>query len=191
MRHVPLQMACLALLLALSAAAARAAEDSDDADAAAMQAAAREHLSKAKLTMEEAIAIALKKHAGGHAIEAAFEVDGDDYDFIVEVASGNKLFDVEIDAVSGKIESNEPVTDAEPGDQAEMKAVVKSKVPLTKAIAAALEAVGQKGARAFDAGPHVVENKLIFEVGVLAGKDIFDVRIDGATGKVLAQKKIE
>ncbi len=136
--------------------------------------------------------MALKKHAGGHAVEAGFEVEGDDdYDFVVEIASGGKVYDVEVDAVSGKIESNEVVSDADPDSQAEVKAVVKSKISLTKAIAAAIQAVGGKGVLAFDAGPHLVEGKLMYEVGLLSGEDIYDVRVDGTTGKVLVQKKVE
>ncbi len=181
----------LAALVAAACCWPAAAADEPADDAAEIQQTARLHLAKTKLTIEEAIAIALKKHAGGHAIEAAFEVEEEDYDFIVEVAVGNKLFDVEVDAVGGKIESNEPVTDATPEEKATAAAVAKGKVPLTKAVAAALESVGVKGAKAFGAGPRLIDGKLIYEVGILADKDIYAVRVDGTTGKATEKKKVE
>ncbi len=178
--------ALLPLGLCLLAASAQAADDAE----AAVHASVKKHLPKAKLTLEEAIDLALKKHPDGQAVEAGFEVEAGDYDYIIEISSGGKSYEVEVDAVSGKIEDDAEVTDAEADEQAAAQAVAKSKVPLSKAIAAALEAVGGK-ARAFDAGPRLADGKLVFEIGLLSGKDIYDVHVDSGTGKVLAQKKAE
>ncbi len=189
MKRTLLLLAVMPLVLLLLAGPVRAADT--DADTAEMLENAKKHLPKAKLTLVDAISAALKKHANGHAVNAEFNVDGDDYDFVVEIASGGKLYDVEIDAVTGKIEDDTEVTDAADDEKAAAAAAAKSKITLVKAIGAALQAVGGKGTRAIDAGPHLTEGKLVYEVGLLSGEDVYDVRVDGVTGKVLAQKKAE
>jgi len=190
MKGTLLLLAAMPLMLCLLAGHARAAADADDEDAAINEN-VRKHLPKAKLTLADAIALALKKHPGGHAVEAGFDVDGDDYDFVVEVASGSKHYDVEIDAVTSKIESDKELSDAESDDQDAEEAAIKSKITLSKAIGAAIHALGGKGVHAFDAGPHLDDGKLIYEIGLLSGEDIYGVQIDGTTGKVLAQRKAE
>jgi uncharacterized membrane protein YkoI len=189
MKGFMLLLALAPLSLCLLAAQVRA-DDEPDAEEAKIHENARTHLPKAKLTLAEAIPLALKSHPGGHAVEGGFEVDGDDYDFIIEISVGGKLYDVEVDAMTGKVESDNEVADASAEEKTAAQAVAKTKITLAKAITAAVQAIG-KGARAFDAGPHLAEGKVVYEVGIVSGKDIHDVHVDGATGKVLAQKKAE
>jgi uncharacterized membrane protein YkoI len=167
-------------------------ENKVDEEEAAVHENARKFLPAVKLNLSEAITAALKSHAGGHAVEGGFEATDTEKDFVIEVAAGGKLYDVTVDAISGKVKDDSEVTDAADADEkAAGQAVLKSKTTLAKAVGAAIHALGGKGVHAFDAGAHVAEGKLIFEIGLLSGKDIYDVQVDGATGKVLAQRKAE
>src|ERR1700722_18554547 len=110
----------VAILLTLSAAAAAAPEKAaveakppaatkPPVDLTKDVALAKKALAKAKITMSEAVEIALKE-VPGKAVAGELVAEGDELDFMVEVIVDGKHKDVEIDAVSGKVEGVEDVS---------------------------------------------------------------------------------
>src|SRR5688572_20914441 len=59
-------------------------------------------LSEAKISLTEAIAIA-EKNQGGEAYDASLDTDGMGLNYEVDVAVGDKTFEVNVDAVSGEV----------------------------------------------------------------------------------------
>ena len=188
---IGIAIACLAL--GLAAAPARSADD-----AAAIQANARKRLPQAGISLAAAIAAAVKKHPEGQAVRATLEiVEGDDDDdannfvlFSVEVVVGERHFDVEIEGASGACEGDAPIGGELALDKALVEAVARTKFTLARAVGAALDRVDLSGSRAFDARPLWDDGKLVYAVGVLVGEDIYDVRLDGTTGKLLSKQKV-
>ncbi len=185
-------MACLAL--GLAAAPARSADD-----AAALQSTARKRLPQAGISLAAAIAAAVKKHPEGQAVRATLEiVEGDDDDddvdnfvlFSVEMVVGERHFDVEIEGANGACEGDAPIGGELALDKALVEALARTKFSLARAVGAALDRVDLSGSRAFDARPLWDDGKLVYAVGVLAGEDIYDVRLDGTTGKLLTKQKV-
>ena len=180
-------IALASMLLGLSSASIRA----DEVEA-------REHanakiaLGKAKLTMEQAVAAALKQVPGGKAVEAELELEGDEVEFEVEVVSGGKHMEVSLDAISGKVKSvkeegkegeQDEDEDENEDEQAETDAA-QAKITLSQAIAAALKQV--PGGKAFEAeAEREDDDKLVFEIELLSGDKVMEVEIDAMTGKVL------
>lgn len=65
-------------------------------------------LAKAQITLEQAITTALQQHPGGKASKAELDSEKGSTFFEVEVAAADqKVFDVKIDAASGKVLSNQ------------------------------------------------------------------------------------
>jgi uncharacterized membrane protein YkoI len=187
MKRILLLFGWMPLALGLIGSA-RGAEDLEHENEGKLHENARKHFSKAKLTLEQAIELALKKYPDGRAIEAGFDVEEDDYDFYVEVASGGRHHEVEIDAITGKIEDDKEEAEAESKKEDNENAAAKSKFTLIQAIKAAQAAVPGK---AFEVESQLKDGQLAFVVGVLSGEDIHDVWIDAATGKVLAKKDVK
>lgn len=176
-------IALVSMLLALGSAPVRA-----DEDEAKEHANARIALGKAKLTMEQAVAAALKQVPGGKAIEAELELEGDDVVFEVEVVSGDKHMEVTLDAVSGKVkeveeEGKEGEKDEEDEDEQAETDAAKAKITLSQAIAAALKEVPD--GKAFEAETEREDGKLVFEIELLSGEKVMEVEVDAMTGKVL------
>jgi uncharacterized membrane protein YkoI len=177
-------IALVSMLLALDSAPVRA-----DEDEAKEHANARIALGKAKLTMEQAVAAALKEVPGGKAVEAELELEGDDVVFEVEIVSGRKHMEVKLDAISGKVKEVEEEgkegkkdEDEDEDEQAETDAAM-AKVTLSQAIAAALKQV--PGGKAFEAEAEREDGKLIFEIELLSGDKAMEVEVDAMTGKIL------
>jgi uncharacterized membrane protein YkoI len=185
-------LAGFSLATCLLAAQARAI-DLENEEEAKEHENARQYLAKAKITLADAITRALKKYPNGAAVEAGFDVleskTGKEFDFIVEIADGGHHHEVEIDAITGKLDSDEEEPIAESLKEDNENTAAKSKITLVKAIAAALEAV--PGAKAFEIEADLDEDKLSYEVGLLLGKDIYHVQVDGSTGKVLGKEKVD
>lgn len=57
----------------------------------------------AKITLNEAIAAALKEAPGGKAFEAETERENDKLAFEIEVLSGDRFLEIQIDAMTGKV----------------------------------------------------------------------------------------
>lgn len=180
-------IALVSMLLVLGSTPIRA-----DEDEAKEHANAKIALGKAKLTLEQAVAAALKQVPGGKAVEAELELEGDGVEFEVEIVSEGKHMEVEIDAVSGKVKSvkeegeddeKDEDEDEDEDEQAETDAA-QAKITLSQAIATALKQV--PGGKAFEAEvERKDDNKLVFEVELLAGDKVMEVEIDAMTGKVL------
>lgn len=177
------------LFLALGLCSAPAWADEDEAKEHAN---AKIALGKAKLTMEQAVAAALKRLPDGKAVEAELELEGDEVVFEVEIVTGGKHMEVKLDAISGKIkeveeEGKEDEKDEKDGEhedeQAETDIAAKGKITLSQAIATALKQV--PGGKAFEAETEREDGKLIFEIELLAGDKAMVVEIDAMTGKVL------
>lgn len=178
-------IAMVSMLLALGSTPVSA-----DEDEAKEHANARIALGKAKLTLEQAVAAALKQVPGGKAVEAELELEGNNVEFEVEVVSGGKHMEVTLDAVSGKVKNvkeegkdGEKDEDEDEDEQAETDAAM-AKITLSQAIAAALKEV--PGGKAFEAeAEREDDNKLVFEIELISGDKVMEVEIDAMTGKVL------
>ena len=180
------------VFLALGLCSAPAWADEDEAKEHAN---AKIALGKAKLTMEQAVAAALKRLPDGKAVEAELELEGDDVVFEVEVVTGGKHMEVKLDAISGKIKAveeegkaddkdeNDGEDEGDEDEQAETDIAAKAKITLSQAIATALKQV--PGGKAFEAESERDDDKLIFEIELLAGDKVMEVEIDAMTGKVL------
>ena len=70
----------------------------------------------AKLSLTQAISIA-EQHVKGRAASAEFEKSGTRHFYDVEVVAGSKVFDIEVDGMTGKVgKVAEDVSDAEEND---------------------------------------------------------------------------
>jgi uncharacterized membrane protein YkoI len=175
-------MICSVVLLGLTLviSPARAA----DKEEAKEHEEAKNALAEAKISLAQAVEIALKAVPGGKAVEAEIDLEGaDDVDFDVEVIVDGAHKKVEIDGVTGKVEVIEKEADEKDEEEKTEAAVASSQTTLLQAIEIALKAV--PGATAYKAEPQMEKGKLIWEVEVMSGDQFKDVEIDPATGKVL------
>lgn len=91
------KMIAVFVLATLGAGAAAVAAQHSENDAVA--------IGNAKVTLVDAVGIA-QRHAAGQASRAEFEHGKQGWIYEVEVVSGNKVFDVQVDAVKGTILSS-------------------------------------------------------------------------------------
>lgn len=169
------------------------------ADVRQDQSRAKAGLAKAKLSLAEAVDAALKKVPKGKAVEAGFDRREQGAVYVVEVVSGQKHLEVEIDAATGEAlgveEENETSEEAtkgsdEPDDEElENEAASSSKTSLADAIRTASKEV--KKGKAFDAEFRREQGKLVIEVELLDGEDVKVVNIDAKTGKIVKVQKDE
>lgn len=154
-------------------------------------AAAKKALAEAKITLAEAVAIALEK-VPGKAVSAELKAEKDELDFEVEILVDGKHKEVEIDAVTGKIEGVEDVSAEELKSEAEEvkaeTAAAEAATTLAQAIAIAMKHVPE--GRCLVAEPDFKKKtgKLVFEVGLLVDDKVKEVQIDGASGTVIKTK---
>ncbi len=167
-------------------------------DEAKEDAHARANLPKAKITLAEAVEIAMKKVPDGKAVEAGLEMKADHLEFLVEIVTGKRHNEVEIDAVSGKviqveIEDQKKLEDGETAEEhaeneaLETEAAATAKFTLLKAIHAALKDV--KGGKAFEANFEREKGNLVVSVDVLAADEISEAEFDAMTGKLIEIEK--
>jgi uncharacterized membrane protein YkoI len=182
-------LALAAVVATTSTFATLASADLDRQDYAR----AKAGLAKAKLTLADAVDAALKKVPKGKAVEAGLEHGEDETVFVIEVVSGAKHLEVEIDSATGEVlgveEENEETEERakgsdEPDDEElENEAASSSKTSLADAIRTATKEV--KKGKAFDAEFQREQGKLVVEVELLDGDQIKVVQIDAKTGKLL------
>lgn len=186
----------LALVTVMATTFSLAAAASGD-DARQEYARAKAGLAKAKLTLVEAVEAALKKVPKGKAVEAGLEHGEDQTVFVIEVVSGKKHLEVEIDSATGEVlgveeeheeaEEGKKGTDEPDDEGVENEAAASSKTSLADAIRTASKEV--KKGKAFDAEFRRDQGKLIVEVQLLDGEDVRVVNIDAKTGKMTKVKK--
>jgi uncharacterized membrane protein YkoI len=152
-------------------------------DEAKEHADAKAVLAVAKIDLLTAVKTAIQKVPDGKAFRAATEKEKDKSIFEVHLLVGDKVKEVEIDAVTGNVLEVED-DDDEPADAAKdaKMALEKSKVTLAAAIEAAL--AGHKDAKAFEAEIEWEDDKAEVEVEYLDGGKIMEANIDPMTGKV-------
>jgi uncharacterized membrane protein YkoI len=159
---------------------------------------ARANLPKAKITLAEAVEIAMKKVPDGKAVEAVLQMHDNRLQFEVEIVTGKRHQEVEIDAMTGKVlqvedEQQEKREEAESAEEhketeaLETEAAATAKFTLLKAIHAALKDV--KGSQAFEANFEREKGKLVISVELLAGDQIEEAEFDAMTGKLVEIEK--
>lgn len=72
-------------------------------------------LGEAKITLGQAIDAA-EKHQGGKAVEAGLDKDNSQLSYEVDVVKGNQVYDVKVDAISGKVISSHEDRDDDDDD---------------------------------------------------------------------------
>ena len=172
----------IALLFGAVAWAAETKEDETKEHANAKKA-----VVKAKITLREAVEIALKKIPNGKAVEAELETEDDGIEYEVEIIAEGKHMKVEIDPTTGAVKEVEAEKDEEGDDEKAEEAAAKAPITLLQAIDAAQKSV--PGGKAFEAKAEMEDGKLIFEVEFVVGDKIMEVEVDATTGKVLEVKE--
>jgi uncharacterized membrane protein YkoI len=146
-------------------------------------------LAKAKIDLTKAIQTAQTKLPNGKPIEAGTSEEKGKHLFEVDfLIAGDKVKEVEVDAVTGEVVGVEDDEDEDADEIAEAKKVLQvSKVTFAQAIASAREKV--KDGKAFSVELELENGKAIVEVELLSGSKVMKVEIDAATGKVLETKE--
>ena len=172
------------LALAIGALAADDKKEKKE-DEAKEHAEAKEVLAAAKIDLLAAVKAALQKFPDGKAFRAATEDEEEKPIFEVHLLVGDKIKEVQVDAVSGKVIKAEDDKDEDADEAKEAKAALdKTKTTLGAAIEAALK--GKKGAKAFEAEIYMEEGEeLEVKVEYFDGDKVIEAKVDPASGKVL------
>jgi uncharacterized membrane protein YkoI len=185
---------CFAGILALSLGTTLAEDDKEKKeDEAKEHATAKKVLAAAKIDLLAAVKAATQKFPEGKAFLAETEEQEGKAIFTVHILVDDKVKEVEVDAVSGKVIKAEDDKDDDADEAKEAKAALaKTKTTLAAAIASALK--GKENAKAFEASIEMEEGEepeVLVEY--LDGDKIVSVQIDPANGKVLkaAEEKEE
>ena len=185
MKHL-MMMVAVGALLALPALA-----DGDEEFELLYQQVRKQAVSSAKITAQQAIAIAAKEAGHARLVELAIYLKGAEPVFGLEFLGKGGELEIVIDAVSGKVlekerdeDEDEDEDEAEAYEQA-CKLLAAAQVTLPQAITRALAAV--PGGKVVEAEAEVEHGKLEYEVELLVGGVFKEVELD-ATGKV---KEIE
>jgi len=152
---------------------------------------AKKVLAAAKIDLLAAVRAATQKFPEGKAFLAeTAEHDGKPV-FAVHVFVDDKVKEVTIDAVSGKVIKAEDDKDDDADEVKEAKAALaKTKITLAAAIETALD--GKENAKAFEASIEMEEeDELEVLVEYFDGDKIMQATIDPASGKVLKAKEEE
>ena len=177
---------CFAGILLLSLSTILAEDDKEKKeDEAKEHATAKKVLAAAKIDLLAAVKAATQKFPEGKAFLAETEEHEGKAIFAVHVLVDDKVKEVEVDAVTGKVIKAEDDKDGDEDEAKEAKAALaKTKITLAAAIESALE--GKENAKAFEASIEMEEGE---EVEVLVeyfdGDKIMEAKIDPASGKVL------
>ncbi len=149
-------------------------------------------LAKTKISLADAITAA-EKAAGGTAVEAAIEQDDDTlvYEVLVVAGTPAPLHEVSIDVGTGKVlEDSKLSSDADVAKAAKLAELLKK---ATVALSAATKTAEEKaGATAYEAEFEEEGGAWNHEMGVVTKGDkptLRDVKVDAATGKVLADEE--
>ncbi|GGE48799.1 PepSY domain-containing protein [Niveispirillum cyanobacteriorum] len=167
--------AALSLILAAPALAA-----SSDSDIAAFR--------QAKVSLTQAIAQA-EQQGKGKAVDVDFDTKNSVGLYQIDIVSGETVTRWDVDASNGKIASADKQTLATWAQQ--LGAGVEPR-ELTAASTSLAQAIGiaenKGGGKAIEAEVDHDNNRLTYEVEVLNGNGTRTIRVDGATGQVMADK---
>lgn len=154
-------------------------------DEAKEHAEAKKVLMAAKTDIASAVKAALQKFPDGKAFRAETEMEDEKPIFEVHVLVGDKIKEVEVDAVSGKVLKAEDDKDEDADEAKEAKeALGKTKTTLLAAIEATLK--NKKEAKIFEAEIEEEEGeKVEIEVEYFDGDKVMEAKIDPDSGKVL------
>lgn len=168
-----------ALALVLAHAGPSLANTSDSEVAAFRQ---------ATISLTQAIAQA-EKQGKGKAVSAEFDTKDNVGLYQIDIVSGETVTRWDIDASNGKIASADKQTLATWAQQ--LGAGVKPE-ELTASSTSLAQAVGiaeaQAGGKAIEVEVEHEDSRLMYDVKVLSGTETRSVRVDGASGQVLANK---
>ncbi len=178
------RVAALALMCLCLAGIARAEGDSKQDAEKQEHDAAKAVLAVAKIDLLKAIEIAQAKIPTGKPILVQTEQKKTTMVFEVLLLVGEKVTEVQVNAVTGAIAKVEEDEEGEVEDLPEAKKVLAaSKITFAQAITIAKGKVD--GGKPFEVDTEIEDGKPIIEVGLLAGDKIMNVEIDAVTGKVL------
>src|SRR5579862_6777399 len=130
-------------------------------------------LKKTGLTLSEAIQKAAAIAGQGTVVGAELEEEDGKVIYSVEVAQGNKILEVNLDAKTGEKVN----TETENEDKSAVAQALK--VSVGQAIEAALQ---KKPGLAFNAEAEVEDGKPEIEVKILSDGKVYKVEVDGVTG---------
>ncbi|MFH0980598.1 MAG: PepSY domain-containing protein [Planctomycetota bacterium] len=143
----------------------------------------------AQIRLTEAIETAQKEVPDGQVLEAELQWDEGPICYGVGLLSGDRVKELKIDAVSGKVlgVENQEMDEADTQELAEAKqALTVAKMTLAEAIKTAeLETKG----RAFGIQVKAADVKMFYEVTLLRGDKVVQAMVDGVGGKVLDVKE--
>ena len=149
---------------------------------------ARVVLEKAKIDLLKAIETAQGKIPKGKPIYATTAQEDGKLLFEVYLLVGDKVTEVEVDAVTGDVVKVEEGEEDEVENLADAKKVLaSSKITFAQAIATAKGKV--EGGKPFECEMELEDGKSIIEVELLAGIKVMKVEIDAISGKVLEVKE--
>ena len=177
---------CFAGILMLALGTVLADDDKEKKEAEAKeQAEAKKVLAAAKIDLLTAVKTALREFPEGKAFRAETEEKDGKAIFEVHILAGDKVKEVEVDAVSGKVIEAKDDKDEDADELKEAKAALaKTKTTLAAAIESALK--GKENAKAFEASIEMEEeDELEVLVEYFDGDKVMEAKIDPATGKVL------
>ncbi|GMU24957.1 MAG: hypothetical protein AMXMBFR13_50280 [Phycisphaerae bacterium] len=144
-------------------------------------------LSRARITLQQAMEIARSRAPAGVVVEAELGLDGELPIFDVEFLAGPTRTEVRIEAISGKVLKIDTDTEDDADDIRERertaRLVSSGKLSLPEAIAAALREVPE--GLIHEAELEIDDGQGIYEIELMKGDRFFEVELDLATGKVL------
>ena len=141
-------------------------------------------LAVAKIDLAKAIETAKAKVPTGKPIYAQADDEKGKKLFEVYLLVGDKVTEVEVDAVTGEVAKVEDDEGDEVENLADAKKVLAaSKITFAQAITAAKGKV--EGGKPFEVEMEIEDGKSIITVELLAGTKVMKVEIDAVTGKVL------
>lgn len=145
-------------------------------------------LEKAKIDLLKAIETAVGKVPKGKPIYATTAQEDGKLLFEVYLLVGDKVTEVEVDAVTGDVVKVEEGEEDEVENLADAKKVLAvSKITFAQAIATAKGKV--EGGKPFECEMEFEDGKSIIKVELLAGIKVMKVEIDAISGKVLEVKE--
>lgn len=172
-----------ALVLSFGTAAAYGRPEGVSEEDAELQELAKKQLSKAVISLADAVRIALRRVPDSRAVEAELYLDDDELDFVVEVIAGGKHREVTVNAKTGNFTSADDESEETGKEHKLEEAVAKANISLHDAIDVAMKKV-PKG-QPFQISPAMEDGKLVYEVELLVGDKVKEVAVDPDNGDVV------
>lgn len=133
---------------------------------------------KTKVAKEEAVSVVEKKY-GGKVTDVEFEIDDGHPEYEIEYEQDNQRYEVELDAVSGKVLDHE----LEDDDNEDHKNVKMATISFDEAITIALQE--QRGYVTEIELDHDDSQQLIYEIEIETENGEVEIDIDAMTGAIL------